>query len=122
MKIVSGILRRSDKVLLCLRRNTLHFPDYWSLPVGHVEKGENTIDALRRELFEELGVQMLNGEMLTRLFDNEQNIQHTVYQVIEWRGKIENHEPELCAAVDWFSIDNLPKPLTPATLTILQSI
>ena len=122
VSIVSGVIQQDNRIVLCLRKNTKYRPGYWALPVGHVEADENTIDALRRELFEELGIQMLDGEMLTTLFDNEQNIQHTVYRVTEWRGEIENREPDLCAQVTWCSLDELPFPLAPATETILKSL
>lgn len=122
MKIVSGVLQQEQQVLLCLRKNTEFYPDYWAFPVGRVEAGENFIDALRRELFEEIGVQMLNCENLTTLYDYEQNIEHVVYKVSEWRGEIDNMEPEFCQSVEWFSLDSLPSPLTPATQNILKSL
>lgn len=122
MKIVSGVLQQEQQVLLCLRKNTEFYPGYWAFPVGRVEVGENFIDALRRELFEEIGVQMLNCENLTTLYDYEQNIEHMVFKVSEWRGEIDNMEPELCQSVEWFSLDSLPSPLTPATQNILKSL
>lgn len=122
MKIVSGVLQKVDKVLLCLRKNTEFYPGYWAFPVGRVEVGENFVDALRRELFEEVAIQMLNCESLTTLYDHEQNIQHMVYRVTEWRGEVQNLEPDLCDAVGWFSLDKLPTPITPATLNILKSL
>lgn len=33
--------------------------DSWSLPKGHVEKGESTLDAARREIYEETGIRTL---------------------------------------------------------------
>ncbi|TQV81431.1 NUDIX domain-containing protein [Aliikangiella coralliicola] len=122
LQIVSGIIQREGRVLLCLRKNTKHYPDYWALPVGHVEPGENDIDALRRELFEEVGIQVLDGEFLTTLYDNEQNVQHAVFRVTDWRGEVSNREPHLCAQVRWVKLHQLPQPLTPSTIAILQSL
>jgi len=122
IKIVSAVLLQSEKVLLCLRKNTKDFPNHWAFPVGHLEVDENSVDALRRELFEELGIQMLDAEMLATLIDNRSNIHHQVFQVNDWRGEIENLEPELCAEIDWFSLDQLPSPLTPSTASILKSL
>jgi len=46
------------KILLILRDNvpTIPYPDFWNLPGGGVEKGEDFDIALRRELMEEIGM------------------------------------------------------------------
>ena len=122
LKLVSGVLHRADKVLLGLRKNTQYYPGYWGLPGGRLESGENFVDALRRELFEEVGVQMIDGENITTLYDHELQIEHEVFSVIEWRGEPKNLEPELCEEIQWFSFDNLPEPITPASQKIIDSL
>jgi ADP-ribose pyrophosphatase YjhB (NUDIX family) len=51
---VSAVLRWSDRVLLC--RHEKGEKDYWLLPGGGVHSGENLLQALRRELYEEVGI------------------------------------------------------------------
>ncbi len=51
---VSAILRWRDRVLLC--RQEKPGKEYWLLPGGGVASGESLIEALRRELREELGI------------------------------------------------------------------
>ncbi|WP_196140591.1 NUDIX domain-containing protein [Aliikangiella sp. G2MR2-5] len=121
-RIVSGLIVEDQKVLLCFRINTKHFPLHWSLPVGHIESHENEQDALRRELFEELAIQVIDSVKLTTLYDNENEIEHSVYRVSDWRGQIKNREPHLCQKIGWFSFNELPTPLTPPTQTILSGI
>src|SRR6478735_2372117 len=51
---VSALLRWRDRVLLI--RHEKHGQDRWLLPGGGVQGGESLVDALRRELEEELGI------------------------------------------------------------------
>src|SRR3954449_12328250 len=52
---VSSILRWQGRVLLC--RQEKPGKEYWLLPGGGVDGGETLIEALRRELREELGIE-----------------------------------------------------------------
>jgi 8-oxo-dGTP diphosphatase len=51
---VSAVLRWSDRVLLC--RHEKGDKHYWLLPGGGVHSGESLVQALRRELYEEVGI------------------------------------------------------------------
>jgi 8-oxo-dGTP diphosphatase len=51
---VSAILLWKDRVLLC--RHEKPDKEYWLLPGGGVNSGESLVDALHRELAEELGL------------------------------------------------------------------
>jgi 8-oxo-dGTP diphosphatase len=52
---VSALLRWQDRILLC--RHEKPGKEYWLLPGGGVDSGESLVDALQRELLEEVGLQ-----------------------------------------------------------------
>lgn len=51
---VSALLRWNDRILLC--RHEKPGREYWLLPGGGVGSGETLVEALRRELWEEVGI------------------------------------------------------------------
>ncbi|GAA6200081.1 NUDIX hydrolase [Aquicoccus sp. SU-CL01552] len=61
-----AVLVDGDRVLLAQRGKS---PDrgLWGFPGGHVEPGETALEAARRELFEETGVQARPVEYLTNV-------------------------------------------------------
>jgi len=52
---VSALLRWEDRILLC-RHEKADRGEYWLLPGGGVNSGESLVDALHRELAEEVGI------------------------------------------------------------------
>ena len=59
--VVAAIITRNSQILICQRRDDKAFPLKWEFPGGKVEAGESLTDALKREIWEELGVQIEIG-------------------------------------------------------------
>jgi ADP-ribose pyrophosphatase YjhB (NUDIX family) len=53
---VSAVLRWEERILLC-RHEKAGRGEYWLLPGGGVNAGESLVDALHRELREEVGIE-----------------------------------------------------------------
>ena len=104
-QIVAVILLRADELLLCHRSPARRwYPDVWDFPGGHVEPGEDPRAALRRELAEELGADLIGtdaGPVLRRV-DPRTGLDLTVWTSSHWRGPITNRQPEEHDSIGWF--------------------
>ena len=58
---VGLIIRNRTEILLCQRKPHLPYPLKWEFPGGKVKDGERVEDCLRRELAEELGIEVKIG-------------------------------------------------------------
>jgi mutator protein MutT len=88
----------------------------WECPGGSVEFGETLTMALRREMAEEFGIEIMVGELID-LVDHilPEEGQHWVSPTYLWRivrGEPQIREPEKCAAIGWFALDEVPAALS----------
>lgn len=113
-RVVAAILSSGDRVLLCHRSPVRRwYPDVWDFPGGHVEDRERAEEALRRELFEEIGVEIgtVGGAPVLHRIDAVTGLDLTVWLVTSWQGTVENRQPEEHDAVGWFTAKEL-RPLS----------
>lgn len=114
-EVVVGALVRKDQVLLVHRRPDKHaYPNVWDLPGGLIEAGESELNALARELHEELGVQIATGSAshLCRVTTEppEEAALLSAWLVREWQGTPANVAPEEHDGIGWFGLRELPPP------------
>jgi 8-oxo-dGTP pyrophosphatase MutT (NUDIX family) len=112
-EVVVGALVRGDQVLLVHRHpDRLAYPDVWDLPGGHVEPGESELDALTRELHEELGVLIATGSAspLCRLTagSGAGELHLSAWLVADWTQTPTNAAPEEHDEIRWFGTAELP--------------
>lgn len=116
-RVVVGILLRPGEILLCHRHpDRSWYPDVWDFPGGHLEPGETAVAALRRELREELGVDLVGDAALVdrwRIPDPPEDI--SFHAVAAWRGEPANLAPDEHDELRWCSLDEalslrLPDP------------
>lgn len=119
-RVGCGALITDDNghVLLVLRRRAPE-ADCWGFPGGKVDFGETTEAAVRREVKEELGVEIALGGLahLVNYIDPGAG-QHwvaPVYRATITDGSPELREPDALAALEWFDPARLPDRLTEAT-------
>lgn len=104
------ILRRSDQVLLQLRKNTGYCDGLWSLVAGHVEDGEAASEGMRREAREEIGIEVRDLKCVHVMHRATNRLNMDVFfECLSWEGQIEIREPHKCEALQYFPIDRLPE-------------
>ena len=64
LAVVAGVVARDGRIMLCRRRPEVHNGLKWEFPGGKLEPGEAPEDALRRELREELAIDVRVGRVL----------------------------------------------------------
>ena len=62
--VVAAVIEQDDAFLLTLRPAGTHLADHWEFPGGKVHDSETHIEALRRELFEELDIAARVGTLV----------------------------------------------------------
>ena len=62
--VVAAVIERDDAFLVTLRQVGTHLADHWEFPGGKVHVSESHVEALRRELFEELDIVATVGELV----------------------------------------------------------
>lgn len=90
--VVAGVLKRGNTILLTSRPASKSHAGYWEFPGGKLECNESAIDALIRELREEINVVVNDNdcEMLTHITQRyaDKTVELDVVVVRKWSGGI----------------------------------
>jgi 8-oxo-dGTP diphosphatase len=90
------VIERDDgKILLCQRPETKPYPGEWEFPGGKVETSESPHEALRRELTEELGLDVEVGRLLEQIiapYPDGRTFRVQYYHVQAWTGSLLNND------------------------------
>lgn len=123
-RVVVGALVREGRVLLAHRSPRKRaYPDVWDLPGGLTEAGESELEALERELREELGVDVATRSaahlcrVALQAADGEAVM--SAWLVQEWTGTPTNAAPEEHVDIGWFQVEELPPLAHPLVRTTL---
>jgi 8-oxo-dGTP pyrophosphatase MutT (NUDIX family) len=110
--------------LLCRRasRLTSHAAQ-WALPGGRIDSGETAIDAVLRELDEEVGISLPDSAVLGLLDDYPTRSGYVITPVVIWGGGRLNPRPapDEVAAVYRVGLHQLQREDSPRFITIPES-
>ncbi|WP_231627367.1 NUDIX hydrolase [Thiohalorhabdus denitrificans] len=122
---VLAVVWKEDRVLLVQRRDPPQ-PGYWGFPGGRLEWGETILEAARRELREETGVDALPREAFGAVDvhdrDEAGNLRYHYALIavrLDYREGIPRAGDDALAA-DWFAPRALPEPLSPGVGELLR--
>jgi 8-oxo-dGTP diphosphatase len=62
--VVAAVIERDDRFLVTRRQNGVHLAGFWEFPGGKVADGESHTAALRREIHEELDVEIVVQDLV----------------------------------------------------------
>lgn len=115
-KVGVGVIVKKDGKILLGKRINAHGHETWNFPGGHLEMGETPEECAQREVIEEAGISIKNlhrGPWTNDFFQDTPNKHYvTLYIVADYQGgQTRVMEPDKCNAWEWFSWDELPKPL-----------
>ena len=127
--IVVGALRahgasRQGAIVVTRRHPKDHMGGYWELPGGKVERGESPVEALERELAEELGVQVEHSVPLTFSYHRYPD-RHLLFLCYEIWLCAHSCAPQALAssALKWLAIPDLPAlSMPPANEPLVAAI
>ena len=111
-RVVAAVVRRYGRVLVCQRPGHKRHGGLWEFPGGKIEPGESTLEAMRRELAEELGATVTEvGEMEFSVADPDSEFVIEFYPA-EIAGELRCREH---TALAWAMPEELLKlPLAPS--------
>ena len=107
--VVAGLIERDGQILICRRRAGQQHPLKWEFPGGKVEAGEEPGEALRRELNEELGIEIEASDEITRFdyqYPGRDPILLIFFRVKRYSGIPENR---IFAEARWVKPADLPQ-------------
>jgi len=113
-KRIGGVVVKSEGQVLLVRRaeNAGKYPNFWAVPMGHVEKGEKMIQGAHREFQEEtmLDIDINSLVYLDTLKDSKYN-RITALYMIELPNKPEPKLDHEHTEWGYYDVDSLPHPI-----------
>lgn len=102
LEVACAIVERAGLVLATQRGAAMSLPLKWEFPGGKIDPGESPADCLRRELREELGVEITVGEALAPHTHSYPAFTVTLhpYRCAIGSGAIELHEHAAAAWIE----------------------
>jgi len=115
---VAVIINQQDQVLIARRAAHQHQGNKWEFPGGKVEADETSQQALRREINEEIGIQIESAVFITDILYqyNDKKVLLNVYRVESWQGEAMGKEGQAIKWIEKKSLDDYDFPAANAEI------
>lgn len=116
ISVVAGMIVNDKNEVLVLKHNKCK--GLWMFPVGKVELLETKYQAIKREMFEEIGIELKSKDL--KIFeycspewydriDGIHSFNETTFLISDYIGIPENKEPHKHEELKWINIDEIIK-------------
>jgi len=113
VEVAAGLVFRDGKLLITQRHAEAHLGGLWEFPGGKREADETFEDCLRRELREELGIEVIVGEIIESLTHAyPEKTVHLKFFICTWKQR--EPQPLGCPAFKWINARELTEHAFPA--------
>ncbi|WP_286844114.1 MULTISPECIES: (deoxy)nucleoside triphosphate pyrophosphohydrolase [Sphingobacterium] len=122
IKVVCGIIFKDNLVLICRRKPEKSLGGYWEFPGGKVEEAESHEDSLKRELMEELN---LDVNIKKHFFNTVHYYEKITIELISFICVTENIASESTDhdQLEWVEVSDLLNwKLAPADIPIAKEL
>lgn len=120
---VGVLINKEKQVLLNSRPHGKVMAGYWEFPGGKIEAGESEFDAIKRELYEELGIDVISSHQIDEIMQEYSHglVKLKIMQIDEWSGVATSKENQ---ELKWQSLNEEVRlqPLLPTTTVILNKL
>ena len=116
---VGVLIDAGGRFLMTSRPTGKVYADHWEFPGGKLESGETVAQALRRELNEELGIDIGQAHpWQVEIVDYPHALVRLHFcKVYEWVGEFEMREGQ---AMAWQQLPVTVRPVLPGTIPVLR--
>ena len=121
IEVVAAVIKKEDKIFIT-RRSYGEFADMWEFPGGKIELGETREDALKREIKEELELDINNLDYLTTVEYDYPNFHLTMHcftcEICGGKLNLNAHND-----TKWVSLEELSKQTwVPADVKVVEKL
>jgi len=120
--VTAALIWRDSKILITKRREGRHLAGYWEFPGGKQELGESLEECLRREISEELGVNVEIEEHIVRV-DHDYDTKSISLHLFLCSGLVGEPRPIGCDDIRWVDPKDIDQyKLPPPDIQLLPLI
>jgi 8-oxo-dGTP diphosphatase len=114
IRVVAAVIQENGRYLVTQRRPVAVLPLLWEFPGGKVEEGESDLDALKREVFHRVGVEIKAGAQISSV---NHRYEHYTVELHLYECRVLRGEPQAVNVHQfrWVESEDFDQlPFTPA--------